>query len=185
MSLFRLGMLASLSQRIGFYAVVGYIAAYLIDTYGLSVGETVIPLALIGSGAVVGSLLAGMIASHKKRLKFVACAAFTGGAGAIVLFAIDPSIWATVAIAFGAVCLLSIGWPVFITFATDVAGQSRATAVGMMGFSNRLGGVAGAAIGGAFLAIGGYTAVGIFCLAAVAFSAVVMLLTMRQPETDK
>ncbi|MDA0262706.1 MAG: MFS transporter [Chloroflexi bacterium] len=181
-SVFRIGMLASFSQRTAFYAVVGYVAAYLIDTYGMSVGETALPLAVVGSGAVLGSLWAGMIADHRKRLSFTAGAALAGGVGAVVVFAIDPSIWATVAIAFGAVCLLSVGWPVFITFATDVAGQSRATAVGMMGGSNRLGGVAGSAIGGAFLAIGGYAAVGIFCLAAVAFSGSVMRLFMREPE---
>ena len=101
-----------------------------------------------------------------------------------MVFAIDPSIWTTVAIGFGAACLLSVGWPVFITFATDVPGQSKATAVGMMGASNRLGGVVGASAGGAFLAIGGYTAVGIFCLAVVAFSAFVLTLFMREPEPD-
>ena len=52
----------------------------------------------------------------------------------------------------------------------------------MMGASNRLGGVVGAAAGGAFLAIGGYGAVGIFCLVAVAFSASVMRLFMREPD---
>ncbi len=181
-SVFRFGMLANLSQRIAFYAVVGYVAAYLIDTYGMSVGETAVPLAVVGSGAVVGSLWSGVIASHKNRLNFVAGSALAGGAVATLVFAIDPSVWATVAIAFGAVCLLSIGWPVFITFATDVAGQSRATAVGMMAASNRLGGVVGASLGGAFLAVGGYTAVGIFCLAAVVFSALVMTLVMREPE---
>jgi len=180
-SVIRFGMLANFSQRIAYYAVLGYLAAYLIDTYGTSVGETALPLAVVGSGAVVGSLWGGVIASHKKRLNFVAGSALAGGAAATLVFGIDPSSWATVAIAFGAVFLLSIGWPVFITFATDVAGQSRATAVGMMGASNRLGGVIGAAIGGAFLAIGGYSAVGIFCLAAVIFSASVMRLTMREP----
>ncbi len=85
------------------------------------------------------------------------------------------------AIAFGAVCVLSIGWPVFITFATDVAGPSRATAIGMMGGSNRLGAFIGSAMGGAFLAVGGYGAVGIFCLVAVAFSVSVMVLFMREP----
>ncbi|MBO18922.1 MAG: hypothetical protein CL732_00085 [Chloroflexi bacterium] len=97
------------------------------------------------------------------------------------MFTLEPSIWATVAIAFAAVTLLSIGWPVFITFATDVGSQSRATAVGMMGASNRLGGVGGAALGGAFLAIGGYTAVGVLCLGVVTFSSLVMLLAMREP----
>ena len=179
---FRVGMLANFSQRIAFYAIIGYIAAYLIDTYGMSVGETALPLAVVGSGAVIGSLWGGVIASHPKRLNFVAGTALAGGAAVTIVFAIDPSIWATVAIAFGAVCVLSIGWPVFITFATDVAGQSRATGIGMMGASNRMGGVVGAAAGGAFLAIGGFSAIGVFCLASVVFSSLVMRLAMREPE---
>ncbi len=148
---FRIGMLANFSQRIAFYAVIGYLAAFLIDTYGMSVGETALPLAVIGLGAVVGSLWGGVIASHGRRLNFAAGVALVGGAAALIVFGIDPAIWATVAIAFGTVCMLSIGWPVFITFATDVAGPSRATAIGMMGASNRMGGFVGSAMGGAFL----------------------------------
>jgi len=184
MSVFRLSMLANFTGRIGFFAVVGYIAAYLIDTHGMSVGETAIPLAIVGSGAVVGSLWAGVMASHRKRLNFVAGVSLVGGVAAIVLFAVDPAVWLTVTLAFGAVCLLSVGWPVFITFATDVAPQSRATAIGMMGASNRGGGVVGSALGGAFLAIGGYSAVGIFCLATVLASALVIRLFMREPVID-
>jgi predicted MFS family arabinose efflux permease len=179
---FRVGMLANFSQRIAFYAVLGYLAAYLIDSYDVSVGQTALPLAVVGAGAVVGSLFGGMIASHRKRLALVAVSGLAGGAGVLVVFAIDPAIWATVAIAFGAVCVLSIGWPVFITFATDIAGSSRATAIGMMGASNRMGGFIGSALGGAFLAIGGFTAVGIFCLATVAISALVMRLAVREPD---
>ena len=177
---FRVGMLANFSQRIAFYAVLGYLAAYLIDSYDVSVGETALPLAVVGAGAVIGSLFGGMIASHQKRLGLVAVSGLAGGAGVLIVFAIDPAIWATVAIAFGAVCVLSIGWPVFITFATDIAGPSRATAIGMMGASNRMGGFIGSALGGAFLAIGGFSAVGIFCLATVAVSALVMRLAVRE-----
>lgn len=177
---FRVGMLANFSQRIAFYAVLGYLAAYLIDSYDVSVGETALPLAVVGAGAVIGSLFGGMIASHQKRLGLVAVSGLAGGAGVLIVFAIDPAIWATVAIAFGAVCVLSIGWPVFITFATDIAGPSRATAIGMMGASNRMGGFIGSALGGAFLAMGGFSAVGIFCLATVAVSALVMRLAVRE-----
>jgi predicted MFS family arabinose efflux permease len=181
-SVFRIGMLANFSQRIAFYAVIGYLAAFLIESYDMSVGETALPLAVVGIGAVVGSLWGGVIASHKKRLGFVAGSTLAGGAAALVVFAVDPSVWATVAIAFGAVCVLSIGWPVFITFATDVAGPSRATAIGMMGASNRMGGFIGSAIGGAFLAMGGFEAVGIFCLGAVLVSVLVMRLALRESE---
>ena len=181
---FRVGMLANFSQRIAFYAVLGYLAAYLIDSYDVSVGETALPLAVVGAGAVIGSLFGGMIASHQKRLGLVAVSGLAGGAGVLIVFAIDPAIWATVAIAFGAVCILSIGWPVFIAFATDIAGPSRATAIGMMGASNRMGGFIGSALGGAFLAIGGFSAVGIFCLATVAVSALVMRLAVREPHAS-
>ncbi len=183
-SVFRIGMLATFSQRIAFYAVTGYIAAYLIGTYGMSVGETALPLAVVGAGAVAGSLWGGMIASHRNRLGFAAGSALAGGAAAVVVFAVDPAIWATVAIAFGAVLVLSIGWPVFITFATDVAGSSRATGIGMMGASNRMGGFVGSAVGGVFLAIGGFSALGIFCLAAVGVSAFVIGVLMQDPETS-
>ena len=183
-SVFRIGMVANVSQRIAFYAVIGYLAAFLIDTYGMSVGETALPLAVVGLGAVIGSLWGGVIANHRRRLHFVAGCALAGGATALVLFTVDPSIWVTVFIAFGAVCVLSVGWPVFITFATDVAGQSRATAVGMMGCSNRLGGVIGSSLGGAFLALGGFSAVGIFCLVTVVISALIMQLFMREPTSQ-
>ena len=183
-SVFRIGMVTYVSQRIAFYAVIGYLAAFLIDTYGMSVGETALPLAVVGLGAVIGSLWGGVIANHRRRLNFVAGCALAGGATALVLFTVDPSIWVTVFIAFGAVCVLSVGWPVFITFATDVAGQSRATAVGMMGGSNRLGGVIGSSLGGAFLAVGGFSAVGIFCLVTVVISALIMQLFMREPTSQ-
>jgi predicted MFS family arabinose efflux permease len=181
-SMFRIGMLANFSQRIAFYAVIGYLAAYLIDTYGLSVGETALPLAVVGAGAVAGSLWGGMIASHRNRLNFVAASVLVGGALALMVFAIDPSIWATVGIAFTAVLVLSIGWPVFITFATDIAGSSRATGIGMMGASNRMGGVIGSGLGGTLLSIGGFSAIGIFCVAAVVISALVMWLALREPN---
>ena len=182
---FRIGMLANFSQRIAFYAVTGYLAAYLINAYGLSVGATALPLAGVGAGAVAGSLWGGVIASHPKRLEIVAGSTVAGGAIALVVFSIAPSIWLTMLLAFGALLFLSIGWPVFITFATDVAGPSRATGIGMMGASNRMGGFAGSGMGGAFLAIGGFAAVGQLCLLAVAVSVLIMRFAMREPDMTR
>ncbi len=47
---------------------------------------------------------------------------------------------------------------------------------------NSIGGFVGSAMGGAFLAIGGFSAIGIFWLAAVGISALVMRLAMREPD---
>ena len=45
-----------------------------------------------------------------------------------------------------------------------------------------MGGFVGSAMGGAFLAIGGFSEIGIFSLAAVGISALVMGLAMREPD---
>ena len=43
------------NQRIAYWAMVSYLAAFLIRTYGLTVGATAIPLACSAAGQVVGS----------------------------------------------------------------------------------------------------------------------------------
>lgn len=86
------------------------------------------------------------------------------------------------ATATGAVLLLSVAWPIMITFSAEVSSQSRATGVGLLGASNQSGGVGGAAIGGVLLATSGCPGVGYLCLGATAFSALVIALFMRQPR---
>jgi predicted MFS family arabinose efflux permease len=56
-----------------------YLAASLRRTYGLTGGETVVPLALVGLGAMGGSLLGGRVASHGHRLVLAATALWIGG----------------------------------------------------------------------------------------------------------
>ena len=66
-----------------------------------------------------------------------------------------------------------------MTLIMELAGQSRATASGMFGTSNQLGGVLGASAGGLMLSLGGFPAVGLFCLAATGLSAAVIRVKMR------
>ena len=99
----------------------------------------------------------------------------------MLLLSVDVPVWAVVALPTFAIALLSVGWPVLITLSTEISGQSRATGVGLLGFSNQTGGVGGAAIGGVLLASTGFPGVGYLCLGAVAFSAVVIALFMRGP----
>ena len=80
----------------------------------------------------------------------------------------------TVLVALVVFSFLSIVWPSFLAISTEISGNSQATAVGMLGASNQLGGVGGAAIGGAVLALGGFSAVGFFCLISTLLSATVL-----------
>tara|TARA_B100000809_G_scaffold130212_1_gene128069 strand:+ start:123 stop:344 length:222 start_codon:yes stop_codon:yes gene_type:complete len=71
-----------------------------------------------------------------------------------------------------------------LAISTEISGDSQATAVGMLGASNQMGGVGGAALGGAVLALGGFSAVGFLCLGVALVSAIVLQFGMsaRKPS---
>ena len=180
--IFRAAIVVNLGQRMAFFALFSYLAAYLIDSYGMSVAAVAAPLAIVGIGRVAGSYLAGTVGNRKDRMPLISVCSLAGGVAALLLLTIDVPVWAVVALATGAIALLSVGWPVLITLSTEISGRSRATGVGLLGFSNQSGGVGGAAIGGVLLATGGFPAVGYLCLGAVVFSSVAIALFMRQPK---
>ena len=177
---FRAVLAVNLAQRIAYMALFSYLAAYLIDAYGMSVGGVAIPLAFVGMGTVAGSYIGGPVANRKDRMALIAGTALTGGAAAVLLFSIDVPLWAAVAVATGAIALLSVGWPVMIMFSTEVSSQSRATGVGLLGLSNQSGAVGGSALGGVLLAASGFPGVGYLCLGAVAFSVVIIAMFIRE-----
>ena len=180
--IFRSALAVNFAQRMAYFALFSYLSAYLIEAYGMSVGAVALPLGFVGIGTVIGSYIGGPVANRRNRMPLIAASALAGGVAALLLFSIDVPVWAAVAIATGAVSLLSVPWPVLITFSTEVSSQSRATGVGLLGASNQSGGVGGAALGGVLLAAIGFPGVGYLCLGAAAFSAVVIALFMRQPR---
>ena len=69
---------------------------------------------------------------------------------------------------------------------SELAGQSRATASGMLGASDQLGGVIGASVGGLMLSMGDFQAVGLFCLVGAALSGgMVRFKLQRSAESPK
>ena len=182
-SLFRTALAANLLQRMAFYATFSYLAAFLISEHGLSVGETAVPLAIVGIGVVVGSTMAGFVSTMNRRAQVVAGCSVAGGLAVLVVFSVGITAWGTVGLALVGITFISIGWPTFLAISTEISGSSQATAVGMLGASNQLGGVGGAALGGAFLALGGFSTVGFFSFGALLLSTVVLQFGMgaRKP----
>ena len=181
--IFRTALKVNFAQRIAYYALFSYLATYLIDTYDMNVGAVALPMAFVGIGTVTGTYIGGPVANRKDRMPLIAALAVAGGAASLLLLTIDVPLWAAMAIATGAIALLSVGFPVLLTFSTEVSGQSRATGVGLLAFSNQSGGVGGAAMGGALLAASGFPGVGYLCLGTVAFAALVIVLFMRHPKS--
>ena len=170
---------ANLAQRIAYMAIFSYLATYLIDDYGVSVGAVALPLALVGIGGVIGSYIGGTVAARPDRMSLVAASAIGGGVAAAALFSVDLPVWAVVAISTVSIALLSLPWTVMIAVCTEISGNSRATGVGLLGVSNQTGAVGGAALGGLLLAFSGFPGIGYLCLGAVVFSAVVIVVFMR------
>ncbi len=156
---FRAALTVNVAQRMAYIALFSYLAAYLIKAYDMSVGAIAVPLALVGIGTVVGSFIGGPLAYRKVRMPFMAISSLAGGVAALLLFLIEVPVWAAVAIATGAVALLSVAWPLMITLSAEISTQSRATGVGLLGASNQSGGVGGAVLGGMLLAANGFPGV--------------------------
>ena len=72
-----------------------------------------------------------------------------------------------------------MSWPVTALMLTDLAGRSRATALGLFAVSNQAGTVVGVSVGGLMLALCGFSLVGVFCLGAAVIAAGVMRPMVR------
>lgn len=137
------------------------------------------PLALVGMGAMAGSLIGGPVAGHARRFIIAATALCAGGVTGDLAFTVPATPWGTILLACASVLLLTVFEPVTWTLAAEFAGDSRATANGLLATSNQLGVIGGAAAGGLVLALGGFSWVGVFCLGAAAAAAVVVMRLQR------
>ena len=177
---FRVAVAVNLTQRIAFWGTISFFAAYLINTFDLSVGFVALPLAIAAIGQMVGAYAASFAANLRRRAVIIGVCNVAGGAFGLVLFSVDLGLWPTVAVATVSTGLLSVPFPILIAASTEYSGESKATGVGLMGFSNQAGGMLGAAIAGAILANVGYAGIGYLCLAVTIVSALLTTLFGRQ-----
>ena len=184
MQFFRVALTVNLSHRIAYWAIVIFFAAFLIETYDVSVGFVAMPLAIAAMGQVVGSYGGGFVANRKHRAAIIAAVIAAGGVCGVLFFAAPVNLWVAVILATVGTGLLSIPFPTLVAASTEYSGDSKATGVGMMGLSNQSGGMLGGAIAGALLANVGYEAVGYMCLGASVASAAIASLCGRQLRRD-
>ena len=173
-------LIANASQQMALFGLMTYFAAYMIESYAWDEASTAPGLALLGVGAVIGSIAGGFISGRARRLECLAVSSLAGGAVTGLLFALGAAAWIVVAMAFVASVLVSVSMPVQLTLIMHLAGQSRGTASGMLSTSNQFGSFVGASAGGLMLSLGGFPAVGLLCLVATVLSASVGGLIMRR-----
>ncbi len=180
---FRVAVAVGLTQRIAFWGMVNYFAAYLINTYNVSVGYVALPLAVTAIGQVIGSYSAGVVAKRRDRAVLMAATAVLGVICGLLFFAVELDLWVAVALATVGTGLLGVTMPTLVAASTEFSGESKATGAGLMGMSNQTAGVFGAALAGLLLAGAGYEGIGYLCLGVTIVSALMSGLFGRQsPE---
>jgi predicted MFS family arabinose efflux permease len=175
-------LIANGLQVMAYIGMSGYLAAYLIQSYRMDAGDTVLPLSLAGLGVIAGSLVGGRVADRSDRASVLTCTFLGGGLAAALAFTLPFSPWLTVVFAFAVSGLLLLAWPVAAVMLTDLAGDSRATATGLFAVSNQMGILGSASLGGVMLSLGRFPLVGLFCLAMAAFAAGIMQYKVRGAE---
>ena len=177
---FRLAVAINVSQRMAYWSLLSFFAAYLIQTYEVSVGFVALPLVISALAQVVGSYAAGMLATKSYRVALVASTSAAGGACGLLFFAVDLGLWPAVAVGTVASGLLSVTTPVLLAGSTEYSGESKATGASLIGFSNQSGGVFGAGLSGVLLATMGYEGIGYLCIAFTIASALIATVFARQ-----
>ena len=79
MRFFRVAVAVNLTQRIAFWGTISFFAAYLINTYSLSIGFVALPLAIAATGQMFGSYSAASVANRRHRAAFLAATTAAGG----------------------------------------------------------------------------------------------------------
>jgi len=165
---------ANALYRMAGFGVLTYLAAFLMRTYGIQTGSTALPLALVLLGGMLGSLVGGSVAGRTWRIRGVALALTAGGVLVGSAFLMEASLWLTMLLASTGMLLAAVFEPVIWTLTAELAGESVATANGMLAFSTQLGSALGASAGGVILAVGGFGFVGLFCLGAAVLAALIL-----------
>ena len=97
------------------------------QTYPMYARDALFPLAVSGSGVIVGGFLWGQVADHRSRVAWFAMACVGSGVLAALVFTALVSPWATVVLAFGAASLARTSTAVTPTLSLVLAGGSRTT----------------------------------------------------------
>ena len=177
-----MGLLTTgIAERICYGLAVIYFAAFLQATYGLSLVELALPLAIFAVGNFAGTILGGQLADRfRDRLMMFAVAMALSGIAALVLFLWHPSAEVSVALGFVYVLLNALGRPAYMAALAAVPDHMRGTVLGLNSSSASVGWIGAAALGAAMIGWVGFEGFGPLAAVLAALSAAGALAGRRK-----
>lgn len=157
-----MGLLGTgVAERICYGLAAIYFAAFLQETYKLSLAELALPLAVFAIGNVAGTILGGQLADRiRDRLLTFAVAMALSAIAALVLFLWHPRPEISVALGFVYVLLNALGRPSYMAALAAVPEDVRGTVMGLNGTSASVGWIGAAALGAAMIGWVGFEGFG-------------------------
>jgi predicted MFS family arabinose efflux permease len=175
-------MLSNVFERIAFGAVTTYLAAFLMRSYGLSVGQVAPVISLVAAGSLVGNLLGGRIAGWMNPVTVFVVAQGLSAIALPPLMSFAPALWLSGLLAAGFGVLNAFSRPSYMWMVTQVGVRIRGAMMGLNVMSNQLGLVLGAALGGLMIGVAGYSELGLLACGTALLGALSCRLLVR-PES--
>jgi len=171
---------AGTMERTCFVTVALYLATYLLTSYGISLTELAVALALVALGNLGGNTLGSQLADRlpARPLVFAASSVATGALG-LPLLLWQPGIAMSVGLGCAYALTNAIGRPALLAALSDVPADVRGAVLGLNITTASVGWIAAAAGGGWLIARFGFGALGIFCAAGGGAGAVFAALAWR------
>ena len=161
------------------WGTMSFLPAYLMQTYHLPLGAITLPLLLNGLGIMAGAIAGGPLATHPRRTAVIVSTLPLGGLLIAIAYVMPLSIWATVSLTAAAGGMLIVSQPMVMTMLLSLAGEARGTATGIYSLSTQFGAMSGTALAGVLLAFGGFSYIGISCLAIGIIASAVMTCAIK------
>ncbi len=176
-----LGLLGTgVAERICYGLAAVYFATFMQMTYGMSLLELALPLAVFALGNVAGTVLGGQLADRlRDRLLTFAAAMALSAVAALVLFLWHPGPVVSVAVGFVYVLLNALGRPSFMAALAAVPDDVRGTVMGLNGTSASVGWIGAAALGAAMIGSVGFEGFGPLAAALALLGALGALMSRR------
>jgi predicted MFS family arabinose efflux permease len=159
---------ANILASCGYSTIISYFAAFLIQSYSLSLGQIAPLLLYVAVGDLCGMLLGGQLADKFDRNNVcTATQILVGIIGIVIMWGIH-SLWLTVLLGAFFAGLFDSSRPSLVSINSSLSSTIRGTIMGIQGASNHLGRALGTMAGGLILGLTGYHYMGVaslvFCL---------------------
>lgn len=176
--------LANLMQQAAFWTMNTYLASFLMLGYGITLAEVAPVMFVVAAGSMLGALLSGIVADRFRQERVCALAqAIAAGAALPLLWAV-PGLAISSALGGVFTGMQSVGRTSFMSMLTRLSVRSRGATMGLQAVTNSSAAALGAGGGGLALAVGGYSAVGLFCCAAALTAVAIYARRVAVPAVD-